>query len=79
MYGLDPDPSTALLYHQLLQVVLIADMLQLADITKAAVEQLMAVISNNKKLSAPALQQLMRLPALPACLLDQFPALAGEL
>jgi hypothetical protein len=76
MYGVDPDPAESLTDQQLLQILLIADMLQIEHITALAVQQSMQFAKAG--FSSGCVSHLLRLPHLPACLLEQFPALTDK-
>lgn len=77
MYGVQDGPVRQLLDVQLLQMVLIADMLQVDDAVQAAKQRLTSCLKTS--MSAELQETVARLQAWPTCLLPEFSDLTQNL
>lgn len=78
VYGARAIASAGLSEMELLQVVLIADMLQVSSIAEQAVQQLCQVARSAAGISAQLQEHLLQLKAWPACLRPLFPAWCAQ-
>lgn len=70
LYGASTPSADSLTDVQLLQVVILADMLQVTDLAEEVVTTLVKAAEAAEGLSEAAVQQLLRLEAYPACVVS---------
>lgn len=72
MYGVKPADRFGLSDVQLLQMVILADMLQVSHIAEQAVECMCSTRGESSRMSPELQEQLLELPAWPVCLQPAF-------